>query len=345
MTRRTAIQPDLFAAEEHRAKLERLGDPLQEMEAVIDFAALAAAVEKIAPLKDQPKGGRPPYPIETMVRIVVLKRLYGLSDEQMEYQLLDRTSFKRFCGLEHSRTVPDRTTIWLFENRIGAAGAQALFEAVKRQIERKGYIARGGQIVDATLVRAPRQHFTREEREIVEQRAMPRGWKPAKRRQKDLDAAWTKKHGKSYYGYKLSVCVDRKHKLIRRLKTDTASTHDSQHFEALLDSGNTCRDVYADRGYASKEREEMLQAKGYRPQIQRKAKPHRPLPKRQKARNTRIARVRARVEHVFAAIEHMGGKMIRTIGQARADFALTLMAACYNIRRTVWLVKSNAIPW
>ena len=141
------------------------------------------------------------------------------------------------------------------------------------------------------------------------------------------------------------VCIDRKHKLIRRLKTDTARTHDSQHFEALLDSGNTCRDVYADRGYASKQREEALQAKGYRPQIQRKAKPHRPLPKRQKARNTRIARVRARVEHVFAAIEAMGGKMIRTIGQARADFALTLMAACYNIRRTVWLVKSNAIPW
>lgn len=174
---------------------------------------------------------------------------------------------------------------------------------------------------------------------------MPRGWSPAKRRQKDLDASWSKKHGKSHYGYKLSVCVDRKHKIIRRLKTDTASTHDSQHFEALLDSGNTCRDVHADRGYASKEREESLQAKGYRPQIQRKAKPHRPLPKRQKARNTRIARVRARVEHVFAAIGAMGGKMIRTPSHARAGFALTLMAACYNLRRTVWLVKSNAIPW
>lgn len=65
----------------------------------------------------------------------------------------------------------------------------------------------------------------------------------------------------------------------------------------------------------------------------------------QSARNTRIARIRARVEHVFAAIEAMGGKTIRTIGQARADFALTLMAACYTIRRTVWLVKSGAILW
>ena len=345
-TRRTAIQPDLFAAEEHRAKLERLDDPLQEMEPVIDFAALAAEVEKIAPLEDQPKGGRPSYQIETMVRIVVLKRLYGRLDEQMEFQLLDRMSFKRFCGLEHSRTVPDRTTIWLFENRIGAAGAQALFEAVKRQIERKGYIARGGQIVDATPVACPASStWSREEREIVKRRAMPIDWSLAKRCQKDLDATWTKKHDKSHYGYELSVCVDRKHELIRRLKTDTASTHDSQHFEALLDSGNTCRDVHADRGHASKEREEALQAKGYRPQIQRKAKPKRPLSQRQKQRNTRIARIRARVEHVFAAIEAMGGKTIRTIGQARADFALTLMAVCYNIRRTVWLVKSGALPW
>ena len=345
MTRRTAIQPDLFASQAHLTQLDRLGDPLQEMEAVIDFAALAAEVQKLCPQKEQPKGGRPPYPIETMVRIVVLKRLYGLSDEQMEFQLLDRTSFKRFCGLEHSRAIPDRTTIWLFENRLGQAGAHALFEAVKRQIERKGYIARGGQIVDATLVRAPRQRLSRQEQALVAQKAMPIEWKPAKRRQKDLDATWTKKHGKSYYGYKLSVCVDRKHKLIRRLKTDTASTHDVQHLDWLIDSGNTCRDLYADRGYASKEREEALQAKGYRPQIQRKAKPKRPLSQRQKQRNTRIARIRARVEHVFAAIEAMGGKTIRTIGQARADFALTLMAVCYNIRRTVWLVKSGALPW
>ena len=178
---------------------------------------------------------------------------------------------------------------------------------------------------------------------IANHLTMPIGWSPAKRRQKDLDATWTKKHGKSHHSYKRLFCVDRKHELIRRLKTDTAGTHDGRHFEALLDSGNTGRDVYADRGYASKEREETLQAKGYRPQIQRKAKPHRPLSKRPSARNTRIARVRARVEHVFAAIEHLGGKMIRTIGQARADFALTLMAACYNLRRTVWLVKSGAI--
>ncbi len=92
-----------------------------------------------------------------MVRILVLKRLYNLSDEQMEYQLLDRMSYQRFCGLTHASNIPDRTTIWTFENRIGEAGAQALFDGVADQLMRKGYIARGGQIIDATLVPAPKQ--------------------------------------------------------------------------------------------------------------------------------------------------------------------------------------------
>jgi len=84
---------------------------------------------------------------------------------------------------------------------------------------------------------------------------MPVDWKPAKRRQKDLDASWTRKHGKSYFGYKLSINVDKKYKFIRKIETDTASTHDSQHFEKVFDSCNTSRDVYADRGYPSEERE------------------------------------------------------------------------------------------
>src|SRR5690625_2447304 len=119
-----------------------MGDPLQALEAHVDFAALAAEVDRVAPREVNPKGGRPAYPTETMVRILMLKRLHNLSDEQMEYQLLDRMSFQRFCGLTFSRTVPDRTTIWSFENRIGTEGAHAIFQAMNRQLERKGYIAR-----------------------------------------------------------------------------------------------------------------------------------------------------------------------------------------------------------
>ena len=337
MKRRSAIQTDLFAADRRKEKIDRLGDPLIEIGEHIDFAALAAEVDRVAPRPVSPQGGRPPFPTETMTRILVLKRLYNLSDEQMEYQLLDRMSYQRFCGLADSASIPDRTTIWTFENRIGEAGAKALFDGVERQLLKQGYIARGGQIIDATLVPAPKQHFTKADKEQLRQDALPADWKPAKRRQKDLDASWTQKHGKHHHGYKLSINVDKRYKVIRKIETDTASVHDSQHFDAVLDLGNTSRDVYADRGYPSQEREAQLKQAGYRNHIQRKGQRNQPLSECQQRRNNRIAKTRARVEHIFAAITQMGGKLVRTIGQARANFAMTLMAACYNLKRLVYL--------
>lgn len=94
----------------------------------------------------------------------------------------------------------------------------------------KGYLAMGGQIVDATIVTAPRQHYKREENETIKAGETPKDWKdkPAKDRQKDKDARWTKKHGRSYFGDKNHVNVDRKHKLIRRYQVTSASVHDSQ---------------------------------------------------------------------------------------------------------------------
>lgn len=72
-----------------------------------------------------------------------------------------------------------------------------------------------------------------------------------------------------------------------------------------------------------------------------KGKRNKPLSACQQRRNHRIAKTRARVEHVFASIEQMGGKLIRTIGQARANFALTMMAACYNLKRLAYFRKAG----
>ena len=360
MKKRTAIKTDLFADEHHLKKIDTLGDPLAAIDPYIDFVALAAEVGRVVP---RPQGGRPPDPTETMVRIPVLKRLFNLSDEQMEYQLLDRMNSKRFCGLASAVNIPDRTTVWTFDqsegrrtgegwfretesdfaaqNRIGEAGARVLFDGVTAQLLKHGFIARGGQIVDATLVPAPKQRNSREENKLVKSGAMPAHWKPAKRRQKDTDASWTQKHGKNHFGYKLSINVDTKYKVIRQFETGTASIHDSKHFEAVIDRGNTSRDVYADRGYTSLDRETWLKDQGYRNQIQRKGKRMKPLSECQQRRNHRIAKTRARVEHVFASIEQMGGKLIRTIGQARANFALTMMAACYNLKPLVYFQKTG----
>ena len=334
--KRSAIKTDLFAGDKRRTKLDKLGDPGAGGEGRIRGGRRGAGGGRGAPPPTRARGGRPPYPTETMVRLLVVKRLHNLSDEQLEFQLLDRMSFQRFCGLSQSASIPDRTTVWTFENRIGADAAKAVFEAVQVQLQRRGYLARCGQIIDATLVPAPRQHIDKEDKAALEKGEEP-DWTPAQKRQRDTDASWTKKHGKSHFGYKLSASVDNKHKLIRKIETGTASEHDSQHFDAVIDAGNTGSTVYADRGYPSKEREAALKARGLKPMIQRKAQRNRALSERQKERNRRIATVRARVEHVFGSIAQMGGKLLRTIGQARADFAMTMMAVCYNLKRLTHL--------
>jgi transposase, IS5 family len=330
------IKESLFAAEEREAKLNKMGDILQVLERHVDFAALASSIDQAAPRPSQVKGGRPPYPTELMVRVLVLQQLHGLSDEQMEYQLLDRLSFQRFVGLRYSSQIPDRTTIWNFRERLIAAKAdETLFDAVERQLHRHGYLARCGQLVDASIVPVPKQQWEKGEKDLVNPPgpAMPIGWTPAKRRQKDIDATWTKKHGKSYYGYKVTINADKRYKLIRKLKVTAASEHDTLHLDAVLDKHNTSRDLYGDKGYVDAEREARLKASGYRAHIQRKPAKGKPLSDCQKRRNARIAKTRARVGHVFAGFTQLGGKALRSIGLARATLQLNLKAATYNLRR------------
>ncbi len=93
------------------------------------------------------------------------------------------------------------------------------------------------------------------------------------------------------------------------------------------------RSVHTDKAYASRQRRQMLQLLGFVDAMQRRAQPDKPLSECQKRRIQRIASKRARVEHAFAGIRHMGGKFVRTIGQARATVAMTMMAACYNLKR------------
>lgn len=336
------IKTSLFADQEREAKLNKLGDALQVMEQYVDFSALAAEADRAAPRPSRERGGRPPFPTEMMVRVLLIQQMHNLSDEQMEFQLLDRLSYQRFVGLRSSSQIPDRTTIWTFKERLIAAGAsESIFDAVNHQLAKHGFIARGGQMIDASFVQVPKQSLNKEEKAIVAQDAMPADWKPAKRRQKDTDARWTKKHGKSYFGYKLSANADKRYKLIRKIKISTASEHDTLHFEEVLDPANTSRDVYADKGYVDGGREARLRGQGWRMHIQRKGHKGKPLSEAQERRNRRIASPRARVEHVFAGLAHMGGKVMRSIGLARATLHLNWKAAAYNLQRLSYLKEAR----
>lgn len=185
ITPRSAVKFDLFAQASREHKIDEVGHPLQVIAQHIDFAALAALVDTFIERSVGSKGGRPAYPTKVMVRILVLKRLYKLSDEQIEYQLLARMSYQRFCLLQHSMNVPDRNTIWRYGECIGVDGATALLHGVDEQLHRHGYTARGGQAIDATLVPAPRQHMGKDERDKLKAGEQP-GCSDAKRRQRTL---------------------------------------------------------------------------------------------------------------------------------------------------------------
>ena len=288
-----------------------------------------------------PAGSR--FDAIVMFRMLVLQSLYNLSDEQVEYQVRDRLSFTRFLRLGIEDCIPDGTTLWLFREKLAKAGMiEKLFDRFDQHLGAQGYIARGGQIVDATIVAVPRQRNTREENEAVKRGQTPAAWKkkPAKNRQKDKDARWTKKHGKSFYGYKNHVNADAKHKLIRRYEVSDAAVHDSQKLDGLLNKGNTSRDVFADSAYRSAETEARLKARGFRSRIHVRATRSHPLSQAEEEANRKKSRVRARIEHVFGAQQTSpGGRLVRTIGIVRARAKIGLQNLVYNIRRLVTLER------
>lgn len=335
----------LFAGEERKSKRDRLGDPLQVLDQHIDFAVLAKAVDQKLVIGDKGRGGRPPYPTELMIRLLVLQQLYNLSDDALEYQVLDRSSFQRFAGLEHSGRVPDAKTLWVWRERLKKQDLIGdISEAVGRQLSKAGFIARGGQIIDASIVTAPIQRNRREENEAIGRGETPDDWSEAKRPQKDVDARWTQKHGKSYYGYKLHANTDRRWGFIRRIEVTPASVNDTTVFESILDETNTSRNVYADRGYAKAARETALREAGYRDRLQRKGQADRPISLAQQRRNRNIAKQRAFGEHPFARLAQMSGKCLRTIGLARAKAVIELKVIAHNVMHLARLQQRGIVP-
>ena len=237
-----------FDADKRLAVISAKGDPLEMIDRVVPFESFRAEIEAatLTPASEKKSNaGRKPIDVVVMFRMLVLQSLYNLSDEQIEYQVRDRLSFTRFVRLGIEDSIPDGTTLWLFRETLAKAGLiEKLFERFGQHLEAKGYIARGGQMVDATIVPVPKQRNSRDENEDVKAGKTPRAWKkdPSKNRQKDKDARWTKKHGKSFYGYKNHVNADARHKLIRQYDVTDASVHDSQKFDGLLNKTNTSAD-------------------------------------------------------------------------------------------------------
>ena len=283
-----------------------------------------------------------------MFKMRVLQQLHNLSDERIEYQIRDRRTDMRFLDLQIEDRIPDAKTVWLFRERMKELKlVDVLFARFHQQLAARGYVARAGQMIDATFVEVPRQRNTREENAQIKAGEIPADWQqPAQKfklRQKDVDARWAKKNQENHFGFKNHINADQENKLVQSYAVSDAAVHDSQVFEVLLDQtedqdGNK-RAVYADSAYRSQEKEEQLAAAKMPSQICEKGARNHPLTEQQKASNKEKSKVRARVEHVFGAQAQMGGHIVRTLGLLRAKVKIGMMNLVYNMVRLGQLLR------
>ena len=330
--------------------------------AVVDFEMFRGQLTAVLAYTDGAQGGRPPFDPVLMFKILVIQAANSLSDERAEFLINDRLSFMRFLSLGLSDRVPDARTIWLFREKLTRAGAiKPLFERFEAALREAGYIAMGGQIVDACLVAAPKQRNTLEEKAAIKEGRILEAWKanPAKLQQKDRDARWTVKFSKAKeradgskpavdiaiptFGYQNHISIDREHGLIRRWQaTDAAAYEGARLREALLDKTNTASAVWADTADRSKANEDFLAKNGFLSRIHRKKPPGRPMPPTMRHANALKSAVRSRVEHVFAAQKDKMDLFIRTIGLARATMKIGMANIVYNMKRLVFLRRLAA---
>jgi IS5 family transposase len=313
-----------------RSLVEALIDPrLGTNERLSRIDALIAWDRLEGPLSGLRSGetGRPPYPALMMLKALYLQALYDLSDPGLEEALLDRLSFRRFCGLGMDGGTPDETTICRFRAAAASGGVlEACFGEINRQLDAKGLMLRKGTLLDASIVTATHKPPAR-----------PKGMGAAN--PKEPGADWTNKAGKSYFGYKMHVAVDQGSGLIRKVAFTPARLLDGQLAEALICGDEAA--VYADRAYESAKRRAALKAAGIKDRIMHRRHRYMPvLPRWMARRNHLIARRRAPVEAVFSAMKRLYGKArtrCHSLARNAADYLA--FATVYNLTRSLRLIQ------
>ena len=339
-------QQGFWDIDARQQKLEHKKPLLNQLNELVPWETFRPILMQIREKPRKSEAGRKPMDVLLLFKMLVLQKLYTISDEELEYQINDRLSFMQFLGLGLEDRVPDATTVWLFREQLQQHElVEELFEQFSGYLQGAGYAAKDGQIVDATLIPVPKQRNTRQENQTIKQGDVPAEWQgqPHKLAQKDVDARWTKKNGVSHYGYKNHVSSDVGFKFIRRYTVTDASVHDSQVLGKVLDADNSGDGLWADSAYLSVLIVDVLTLMGFEPHINERAYRNRPLTDEQKAANRERSKTRAKVEHIFGDfVTSMGGKVVRSIGLARAQTQLGLKNLVYNLKRFVYLESQPA---
>lgn len=353
-----AGQKGFWDVEDRLAELSAEGDPLEKLSATVDFEVFRPILLRALRQAGPCRLGRPPFCPVLKFRMLVLQSLHGLSLDRVAYMVRDRLSWMRFCGLGPGDRVPDANTLWDFrEALIKAKALDKLFSRLNTAITKAGYLPMGGQIIDASLIAAPKQCNNDDEKDAIRDgKSAAEIWpdEPNKARQKDVNARWTVKQGKApvpgtdgktppaisipVFGYKDHIGIDRRHGFIRTQKTTDAAAHDGARLrEGLIDPENTASDVWGDTAYRSAKNEDYLEKINKKSRIHRKKPNGKPMSRATAKANAKKSTVRCHVEHVFAELKSRMGLVVRTIGIARAEATITLANMAYNMKRWVFL--------
>jgi transposase, IS5 family len=346
----------LFSLNDHLERLSKDGDPLEVLAATVDFEYSRTWLVEGLGYGDGTKGGRPPFDPVAMFKVLVLQAQHNLSDARMEFMIRDRLSWMRFLGFDLGGATPDENTIRHFRNRMTETGTlKRVMKAFDWQLHKKGYIPMSGQIIDASLVPAPKQRNTEDEKEAIKAgKTAAEIWpdEPNKAAQKDVDARWTLNIGGKIryrpdgtplpqialpvFGYKSHIGIDRRFGFVRTSKVTSAAAADGRQLRHLIDKANTASDVWADSAYRSQTNEKWLADNMKISRIHRRKPAGKPMPENVARANAAKSAIRAHVEHVFAHQKNRFGLFIRTIGIARAEAKLTLANIAYNFNRLIF---------
>ena len=308
-----------FALLKEYKQVEKLGDKLAEIESIIDWEAFRPIIEGMYNNKSE-KGGRPNKDEIMMIKLLILQEWHGLSDPELERQVTDRISFRKFLGLPEK--IPDYSTVWYFRERLNETGKyEKIWEELNRQLDSKGLKIKKGVIQDATIITTDPGHAKADK---------PRGDEAKTRRSKD--GTWVKKGKKLYFGYKTHTKTDIDFGLIRDLETTTASVHDS-----VIDLSKHGEIVYRDRGYFG------ASAIGYNATMKRSVRDH-PIDIRDKLRNKRISKKRAPGERHYAVIKNIfksSHVLVTTV--ARVGVKMMFASFAFNLYQLCTLKKQGVI--
>ena len=299
-----------FALRDKYSKVKKLRSRLDEMEKLFDWDAFLTLI----PPRES-SIGRPSFDRKLMIKCLFLQGWYNLSDEELEYQIYNRLDFQSFLGFPQN--IPDYSTVWNFREELTKNDIiDNIWEEQKRQLAKHNLKIKEGKIQDASFIEA----------DPGKKNSGMEGRGREAKTSRSKDGSWTKKNGKSYFGFKAHTLMQKGSKLIEEVAVTTAKTHDNK-----IDLAGENDVVYRDRGYSgskTKAKGDATMKKGN-------------LTIREKLRNKRIAKKRAEGEHPYGTVQrsfHGGTTKLTTIPRVFVQQVFVCMA--YNLHRLRFLLSS-----